>query len=143
MKLIYDGDILTHHGIKGQRWGVRRFQPYPKNHKRGKEIGEAANYSNRQRIRDQKIYGKKAVKRIDKRMVDGEGVQSARHDEVVKKARNKKVSKFAKKALITAGAIATPLLIAKLQSQFEVKQQRAKSDAIRSTRATRLGSWKK
>jgi len=29
MKLIYDGDILTHHGIKGQRWGDRNGPPYP------------------------------------------------------------------------------------------------------------------
>ena len=34
---------LEHHGIKGQKWGIRRFQPYPKGHKGGKEVGEAAN----------------------------------------------------------------------------------------------------
>lgn len=32
---------LQHHGILGQRWGIRRFQPYPKDHKGGKEVGEA------------------------------------------------------------------------------------------------------
>lgn len=29
MKLIYDRDILTHHGVKGQRWGDRNGPPYP------------------------------------------------------------------------------------------------------------------
>ena len=34
-------DELYHHGIKGQKWGIRRFQPYGKG-KKGKEVGEAA-----------------------------------------------------------------------------------------------------
>lgn len=42
MRLIYYGDTLQHHGIKGQRWGIRRFQPYPKGHTGGKEVGKAA-----------------------------------------------------------------------------------------------------
>ena len=36
---------LAHHGIKGQKWGIRRFQPYPKGGRRGKEVGEAARSS--------------------------------------------------------------------------------------------------
>lgn len=37
--------IISHHGIKGMHWGIRRFQPYPKGKKKGKEVGEAAKKS--------------------------------------------------------------------------------------------------
>ena len=62
MKLIYSL-TLTHHGVEGQHWYVRRYQPYPKGHKIGKEIGEAA-----------KAGKKKKESRYDrvKNMSDGE-----------------------------------------------------------------------
>lgn len=43
MQLVYNSDSLEHRGVKGQRWGVRRYQPYPKgSKKKGKVIGKAA-----------------------------------------------------------------------------------------------------
>ena len=39
---MYSND-LYHHGILGQKWGLRRFQPYPKGYNGpGKTIGEAS-----------------------------------------------------------------------------------------------------
>ena len=87
---LYNSGYLMHHGIKGQRWGVRRFQNEDGTLTNAGKARYADNYSDSQRTRDEKIYGKKAMKRINERMLNGESIQSARHDEVVRKERKDK-----------------------------------------------------
>ena len=101
---------LYHHGIKGQKWGVRRFQnPDGTLTEAGKKHKE---YTDSQRKQDERLYGKKAVKRIEKRINDGETLVSARHNEVERKARKEYAVKKAKKAAKVTAAVATTLTAA-------------------------------
>lgn len=94
---------LYHYGIKGMKWGIRRSTP------------RASNYSERQRTRDRKLYGRGAERRINKRMLKGEGIQSARHNEVVRKKRIQSgktiAASIATSALVLGGAAAVTSIL--------------------------------
>lgn len=90
---VYNDEFLMHHGVKGMKWGIR------------KDRNRNPNYSSKQRIRDRKLYGRGAERRINKRMNKGESVQSARHNEVVKKNRKRKAKNVA--AVVGSAAVAT------------------------------------
>lgn len=79
-------DYLYHYGVMGMRWGHRKEPQNP-------------NYSDKQRKSDASMYGKRAVKRINRRMNKGEGILAARHHEVKRK--------HARKAIIGGLAAAT------------------------------------
>lgn len=100
-------DELYHHGIKGQKWGVRRYQNKDRSLTKAGKIKYADNYSYAQRKRDEKLYGKHAVKRINKRLLDGEQLLSSRHDEVIRRDRINKGKRTVSKIIGTTTSLAT------------------------------------
>lgn len=102
-------DELSHHGILGMKWGIRRFQPYPKGYSGdGKEVGEAANHKSRREIKkeqqDERVknafgykkaqtaydtYGNKGALRITKNVEKGITLPAAKAKENARKFRKK------------------------------------------------------
>lgn len=90
---------LEHHGVKGQRWGVRK--------------DPNKNYSDTQYKRDQSLYGRRAANRINKRMNEGYDYMGARHKEVVRRDKIAKGKRIAKKTAAIAGVVTIGTILAK------------------------------
>lgn len=76
---------FAHFGVKGMKWGVHRSQ-------------EPANsaYTDKMRANDKRVHGKRGVKRINRRLNEGETRDKALHREDVRNA---------KQQLAVAGAV--------------------------------------
>lgn len=97
---------LYHHGIKGQKWGIRRFRNSDGSLTAAGKRRRAENYSDEQMKRDSRVYSKGAAKRINKRMLNGESVQGARSAEADRIGRRRRAAENAGHVGETVGAIA-------------------------------------
>ena len=101
-------DYMYHHGVKGMKWGVRR-----------KSVNQAnSNYSFKQRKQDERLYGTKASKRVNKRLNKGESLISARHVEVKRRDRKEARKRTTKKVMKTATSIIGTAASLYLTDQF-------------------------
>ena len=82
---------LYHFGVKGMKWGVRKKRDKPN-----------ADYTSRQRITDRASYGKKGVKRINRRMNKGQSHFRAATTEMISQAAKTSVVSLAAGGLTVA-----------------------------------------
>lgn len=88
-----DKNYLQHYGILGQKWGVRRYENKDGTLTEAGKRRYNENYSEEQRLRDKRVYGNGGVRRINKNMNRGYGIQASRSEEArrINSARRRSV----------------------------------------------------
>ena len=93
--MIGENYYLAHHGVKGQKWGVRHDKQ-----------SLSKNYTQKQFNRDKGVYGKATAKRFKKKMEDkNQSIQGLRSKEAERIANFRKAAGIAGKVGGVAGAV--------------------------------------
>lgn len=72
---------LFHHGIKGQKWGIRRYQDQDGSLTNAGKTRYNKHYTKQDRLIDESVYGKSGVKRINRSMNKGNSIEKSRSKE--------------------------------------------------------------
>lgn len=112
---------LAHHGIKGQRWGVRRFQNEDGTYTAKGRNRRNENYSDKQYGRDKQVYGTLGARRINRNMNKGDMISTARSKEAERINKFREAGKYAGKVSSVAVGVATYLGTDKIKSILNKK----------------------
>lgn len=128
-----NNEYIQHYGVMGMHWGIRRYQPYPKGHKGGKEIGEAARTTKTLRSGDlgsrkpksKKILENRREKKVAKKLEKAkkETLSRTRDEEERMETQRKEADRILREGTATQ--------VLQYKNQYTTKQLQEAADRIK------------
>lgn len=120
---LFDNDSLQHYGVKGMKWGVRKSEP------------TNSSYSKSQQYYDHNQFGKGGVRRINRRLNNGQSIKEARNNE--RKYRRRK--RTAVRTTVIGGSLAARIISVYGPLAAQVISVKAETNRGRAAAAEAMG----